>query len=371
MSGRTVGHGPGDHRETRMPWPDSVRFTAVTLVVVAHFVERFAQPGDAIDAFLTGTWALRVPLLVAIAGYFSTAELPTERFVRRLLQSVVVVYVVFDLAQRAQILAITGNLNKELARPVFGMWFLLSLITWRVLLPYLTRVRWFGVLAVVASLGMGFADGIGYGMSLHRTFVFLPFFLLGWWVREVGLRERIATPSVRWVAAGTLALGLAGGVLARDAVSLRLLRGAESYIYAERFAMLGWRAVSLAAGAAMVLAVFALVPWRRVPVITYLGSGSMYSYLLHQPVLRQAFHAGLAAHVTTPAGVALLGLGAVVLSAALSSRPVRAVARPFVQPRWTWFLRDAPPSPARYPAATAAPPDRHLALVASRGGTGS
>ncbi|NLF06088.1 MAG: hypothetical protein GX593_13970, partial [Actinomycetales bacterium] len=327
--------------------PDTVRFVVVTLVVVGHFVESFAQPGDAVDAFLTSTWALRVPLLVVTAGYFSSAALPTERSVRRMLQSVVLVYVIFDVAQRVQILALTGDLNRELARPVFGMWFLASLVTWRVLLPYLVRVRWFGAIAVLASLGVGFAGGIGYAMSLSRTIVFLPFFLLGWWVRERGLRALLVTARVRWAAAMVLAGGLAAGVLARDAVSLRLLRGAQAYEYAERLEMLGWRAASLGVGAAMVLAVLSLVPRRRVPLVTWLGSGSMYSYLLHQPIHRQTFHAGLASHVTTPGGVVLLAVGAVALSAALASAPVRALTRPLVQPRWAWWWRDAAPSRGR------------------------
>ena len=82
-----------------------------------------------------------------------------------------------------------------------------------------------------------------------------------------------------------------------------------------------------------VLLVLALVPARRVPVMTYVGSGSMYVYLLHLVVLTELDERGVLAAVDTPGEQVLALVVAVPVALLLASPPVRAVARPFVQPR--------------------------------------
>lgn len=95
---------------------------------------------------------------------------------------------------------------------------------------------------------------------------------------------------------------------------------------------LGVLAVAVLGG----LSTLALVPRRRLWMVTYLGSGSLYIYLLHPFVLREVQETDYLASVDSLPEILLLMLGALVLACVLGSRPVRRALRWLVQPRYTW-----------------------------------
>lgn len=75
---------------------------------------------------------------------------------------------------------------KHLFYPQWSLWFLLSLFCWHVMLIIYKRMKpTIGIsLAVLLGLLVGYIDFIGHHFSLSRTFVFFPFFLLGYWLNE-------------------------------------------------------------------------------------------------------------------------------------------------------------------------------------------
>ncbi len=328
--------------DVRDPWPDTMRCLAVVLVVVGHALAPVVARSGFADAVSTGTWALRLPLLAALAGYFSSAEPPTRRSATRLLQSVGLVLVLFDLLQRVQIWALHGVVELDLTTPVFGMWFLLALLMWRIALPYLAQLRALPALAVLAALAVGFVPTIGTTLSLSRTIVFFPFFLLGWAARRHGLRERLDTRTAR-IGGALVLLGTVPAMAAGwSTVPMRVFQGDRPYAADVLLTDLGWRALALALGTATVLAVMALVPRRRLPFLTAAGAGSMTVYLLHQPIHRALGDLGLYRAIDGRTDLLALVLGAVAVALLLATPPVRRATRWAVQPRGTWLLtRDA------------------------------
>ncbi len=327
---------------------DSMRFFAVALIILFHFLELVGSPGGAIDGGYFATWPLRVPLLLFVAGWFSSAEPPTRRSITRLLQSVVVVYVIFDGLQRVQRYLLGEYRGFDLddrlldfGHPIFGMWFLLTLATMRLLLPYLARIRWFGVIACLGALVVGLTDA-GPTFSLSRTFAFLPIFLLGWYARQAGLRERLTSAWARLVAAGVLLGSLLLGWRLNGVVGIKQIGLGLPYQDDVPIEM-AWRAGFLLWAAVTVIAVLALMPTRRIPLISACGAGSMYAYLLHQFVVRQWASNGGAELVTSPLAVVAVAVAALLLSVVLMLPSVRPLFRPLVQPRWEWFLRDREP----------------------------
>ena len=324
----------------RDPSMDSLRFIAVTLVMLFHFLNPLASPAGPLEGLFLATWALRVPLLAFVAGWFSSAELPTRRSVTRLLQSVVAVYVLFDLLLRVQFFWLTGRFLTTWDRPMFGLWFLVSLASWRVLLPYLVRIRWFGAVSVAAALLIGFTS-VGASFSLSHTIAQLPLFLLGWYARQVGLRERLTGPLVRGVAAAILVSSVILGWELRGVIAHRVWAMDAGYGDDPATGVL-WRALLLCWAVAVQLSMLALVPRTRIPLITACGAGSMSAYLLHQLIYRQWRYNGGPTQVSAGGWPALLGLILAVLALAvvLMLPAVRRWVRPVVQPTARWFLRD-------------------------------
>jgi fucose 4-O-acetylase-like acetyltransferase len=317
---------------------DSMRFIAVVLVVLFHFLTPISSRGSVLDSAFYATWPLRVPLLVFVSGWFSSAEPPTRRSMVRLLQSIVVVYVFFDLLQRVQVWVLTGSFQLDLDQPLFGMWFLLTIGTLRVILPYLAQVRWFGAIAVVAAVLVG-ATGADQSFSIQHSVALLPIFLLGWYARQSGLRDRLRTPLLRALAVAVLLASTTAGWVLTETLNRRMIgmytgfRGEVTFEFLMRPVLLAWAAI-------VVLAVVALIPRGPIPLISMCGSGSMYAYLLHQPIQRQWMAMGGPAMVPGYLGVLLLSLAAIALAVVLMLPWIRRAFGPFVQPRARWFLRD-------------------------------
>ncbi len=79
----------------------------------------------------------------------------------------------------------------ESHQPSWTLWFLLALGIFRLVLPYLALLRWPLLWTVAISIGAGYLPNIDSTLSLSRTLGLLPFFALGWWLREHDIVERL------------------------------------------------------------------------------------------------------------------------------------------------------------------------------------
>lgn len=336
-------------RSGRDPWLDNTRLVAAVLIVVMHVAGSAMSSTGVLHELWYATWPLRLPLFVIVAGFFSSAEPLRGRRAISILRNVLGVYLVGDL-----LASIFSGLAGEAfvynpIRPPLGLWFLLSLFWWRAMLPLVAHVRFLGPLTVAASLLVGLVPQIGPSFSASRTIVFLPLFVLGWYLRRIDLRGLIDRRGVRPGAAIVLAGAFAGFALWGDRIAhgvYQMRSGYDAEGLLDAVPQLGARAALLLAGAAGALALLAVMPRRRVPVMTYLGTGSMYIYVIHVMVLGGT---GLretswyAAIDTMPEMIGLI-LASVVAALALASPPVRWLTGWLVQPRYRWLFREQVPS---------------------------
>jgi fucose 4-O-acetylase-like acetyltransferase len=350
----------GRKSSTREPRWDNARFVAGTLVVLVHMSGSLADR-DGLRWLYLATWAMRVPLFAVLAGYFSSAEPLRPREARRLIESVLVPYLAVGLLHTAQIWLLYDRLELFVVNPAWGLWFLLSLFFWRMSLPYLAHLRYPLATAVVVALAAGYVSDIGTDLSLSRTLTYLPFFLVGWKLRQRGrLREAfearwsayaaLAVVGVAFVAAWFLRADVKGSTLRMKGPYAPGNPLDEPWAWLERGAVLGL-------GSLIALAALRLVPQRRVPFLTALGAGGMYIYILHPLVLRvYQRHWGYDWVGPWYDQIALV-LMAVALGATLASPPVRRLTKPVVQPRLPWLFRPEQPAAGKSPqSGPPAPP---------------
>ncbi|MFG2737394.1 hypothetical protein N0X72_10670 [Streptomyces carpaticus] len=338
-------------RASRDPHWDNIRYFSGVLVVFGHAMDSIADR-DGLRWLYIASWAMRVPVFVMVAGYFSSAGALTPREGRRLIESILLPYLAIGLLHTLQRHHYDdGEWTYYTVEPAWGLWFLLSLLFWRAGLPYLAQLRYPLATSVVVALLAGYIADIGSAFSFSRTLTFLPFFLLGWRLRQGLFREAMRAPWSRYAALGVLALTFTVSWSARHDIKLGWLFMKGPYGQGHLFdAPFAWttRAAVLAAGAVIALAFIRLVPRRNLPVITYLGAGGLTIYLLHPLVLRPLLERyGVDWVGPWPEQAALL-LFAIALASLLATPPVRWLARPLVQPRIGWLFRpETAPRPAR------------------------
>lgn len=332
---------------------DTARFLSVTLVVIGHAIQRLITDSDLALGVYLFVYAWHMPAFAIISGHFSRSGSPTSAQMRRVITDILIPYVIMESLWTIVKVTVEGSRTIDPTTPSWTLWFLLALAIFRLVLPYLALLRWPLLFAVAASIGVGYLENIDHTFSLARAIGILPFFVLGWRMRQWRLVRRWLDGEVpRWpwrlvaiVAMLAWVAAVWGGLDLWRAIGLQYW-----FFYDRAYEVLGsaewwsWfaRLGVLALGALLALAFLALVPNRRL-WITRFGRSTMYIYLLHSFVLYPIRESGVlqGTGISELLLVVMIAL-AVLISILLGTRIVRAVFAPLIEPRVDWLFRDRP-----------------------------
>ncbi|KDA05822.1 fucose 4-O-acetylase [Microbacterium sp. CH12i] len=336
----------------RVPFWDNARYACIVLVVLGHAIQRLTYDSDIAMAMYLTIYAFHMPAFAIIAGYFSKSAPPSRRQMARVITDILVPYVIFELLWTLTKWLVEGQVDPNLTKPSWTLWFLLALGIFRLVLPYLALLRWPLAWSLLISIGAGYLPNVDSTFSLSRTLGFLPFFVLGWWLREHDFVNRLRLIDFRpwWLRAIAVVLLGASAFVAWNWVGVwRNINLDQWFFYADSYSDLGndvwWsggvRLLFIVLGVVLTSAFFILIP-RRTQWWTRFGQYTMYVYLLHSFVLYPFRESGILRDaeptwIWLPAVIVL----AVAISLALATGPVRWVFRPLVEPRVRWLFSNA------------------------------
>jgi len=339
----------------RVPFWDNARFLCVTLVVIGHGIQRLTSDSDNALIVYLFIYAFHMPAFAIISGYFSKPGSPNARQMTKVITDIIVPYVIMESIWTLVQFVVEGKKEFNPTQPSWTLWFLLALGIFRLILPYLALLRFPLLIAVVASVGVGFFANVDSTFSLSRAIGILPFFVLGWKLNEWGLvdRWRRVVKNGWWVR--VVAVAILAGWLAVVVANIQLWREIDLrywFFYDDSYRGLGedqWWAGAVRLGL-IVLAVvltgafFALIP-RRETWITDFGTSTMYVYLLHSFILYPLRETGILKDEHSSATWLLsMILACIAISIALSGPLVRRIFRPIIEPKPRWlFVPQADP----------------------------
>lgn len=370
-SAKTAGRAP------RVPGWDNARFVSVTLVVIGHAIQRLTSQSDAALIVYLVVYAFHMPAFAIISGYFSKDGPPGAQQMKRVVTDIVVPYVVMESIWTLVQFLVEGKDDFNPSKPSWTLWFLLALAIFRLVFPYLALVRWPLLWAVILSIVVGYLPNIDNTLSLSRAIGILPFFVLGWKLKQWGVADRWTgarrTLPVRLTAVGIFAVWI--GVVVAFIDIWRDMNLRFWFFYDDSYSELGgnpvWaggiRLLLIALAALLSLAFLVLIP-RRETWFTPFGQATMYVYLLHSFVLYPIRETGVL-RVADGSELWLLTMvfAGIAISIALASPVVRRVFRPLIEPRSEWLfltgLRSDRPTPAT------APPPARVSEERTRAGT--
>ncbi|NUO72498.1 MAG: acyltransferase [Frateuria sp.] len=320
---------------TRDPWKDNARLALITLVAFGHCLEPLRGVAS-IDALYRFLYLFHMPAFAYLSGAVAGTEV-NPKLLRKITFQLLLPYLLFQglYALAAHLPGWPDAGPVGITTPYWLLWYLPSLAAWRLLLPVFMRLRHPLLLACLLALAAGWADDVGYGMSLSRIAAFFPFFVIGHRYAPAW-RERLRGPLACVAALSALvALGWIAGAVPDP----RWLYGSSGYAalgVGDASGML-WRMLRLAAGLAGSAACLALVPRRRFAV-TAAGTRSLQAYLAHGFIVKLAVAAGAfgwLAQREPPAVSALaLLLAAWMLVRLLASVPAARLLDPLTCPQW-------------------------------------
>lgn len=188
---------------------DSLKFILIFLVVYAHTISPYKADSPFNMHIYNFIYMFHMPLFIFISGRFSHFY-EKKKYIKgiwRLFETFIVFQIVFTIIS---LVRGEGSLQKYLTTPNWILWYLLSLVFWR-LMVYLTPKSWLRhpktvlIVSLYISLVAGYIP-IGYMFAVHRTLSFLPFFVLGYYSSELYFSSYIKRiPLI--IAFGTLIAG--------------------------------------------------------------------------------------------------------------------------------------------------------------------
>lgn len=329
-------------------------------VVIGHMLTTTRTDSALAFGLYAYIYLFHMPAMILLSGYFSKAELNLNGVKSTL--ALLSTWLIFEVIWIFYRWLIDGRAFNDafLIVPSWTLWFLVTLITMRILLPFIAALKHPLVVSIVIALVAGLSPMIGTEFSAMRTLSLLPFFVFGWLAKERGWLSGawFAKPSRQLKAA---AWGLLGAI-ALVFVALPNLRNTfrvdvwltwrDDYWSLVDFAGawpaiagLGMRSGFLLIAFVMTMAVLILVP-RSTSVLTVWGTRTLYLYLLHGFVVYALRHYGVIDAIGTLGTLGtflLIAMGA-GLSMLLSMRWAQKLTRPLIEPNIEWMLAGRQPA---------------------------
>ncbi|MFF2845742.1 acyltransferase family protein [Streptomyces sp. NPDC058001] len=326
---------------------DNAKYLAIVLVAMGHAWEPLTDTGRTAEALYMTVYTFHMPAFILISGYFSRSfDMRPDRL-RRLITGIAVPYVLFEVAYTFFKRWADDDPTQpiSLLDPWYLTWFLIALFIWRLTTPLWKIVRWPVPLALAIAVLASVSPDIGDDLDLQRVLQFLPFFVVGLFMRPEHF-QLLRRREIRLLALPVFAGALAVAYWAAPRMNTAWFYHRDS---AQELGAPWWAGVVMTLalfGASMVLTAcfFAWVPRRRM-WFTVLGAGTLYGYLLHGFLAKGSRFWGwydAYAWLREPYGQVFATLVAAVVVTLLCTPPVRRVFRFAMEPTMAWaFKRDA------------------------------
>jgi len=340
----------GTRPKRRVPFWDNARFACIVLVVLGHAVQRLTYDSDIAMAMYLVIYAFHMPAFAIISGYFSKSDPLSRRQMARIMTDIIVPYVVFEGLWTLTKFLVEGQANPNPTQPSWTLWFLLALGIFRLVLPYLALLRWPLAWAFAISIIAGYLPNIDSTLSLSRTLGFLPFFVLGWWLRDRDIVDRFdLLRRTTWsILGGVLTFVVVGWAAWTFIGTWREINLGKWLFYDASYSDAGsaewWaggiRIALLLLALLLTAAFFALLP-RGSHRWTHVGQYTMYVYLLHSFVLYPFRESGVLRDAEpTWLWLPIVVVASVLIALGLATGPVRRLFRPLIEPRPGWLFVD-------------------------------
>lgn len=189
---------------SRIPFADNLKGLAIILVVAGHWLSHYTGLSESSDHALSvlygAVYTIHMPTFALVTGYLAKSDGWTARGIRTTAW-LIGVYLVASCIHSAiyalfyyepgELVGLNHFVDWLGGYAPYSLWWLISLATWRTLLPLVQRVRqafrsWLPLLfaSLLAVVLCEFSLEDGAWLSIMRTVFFWPFFLVGHIIRD-------------------------------------------------------------------------------------------------------------------------------------------------------------------------------------------
>ena len=273
----------------RIAYFDNAKGILILFIILAHVLSLCSKYYNYSDDFFKFASLFMLQCFFFISAYFSNkSKTPRKKRVKSILKTYLIWQTIITIYYAFVLNIIDFNLNY--LNPRYTLWFLVTMIFYNLLEIILEKSTYKIMipLSIVLGLLAGFIPIIGKTLSLSRTFVFFPFYVLGYYAKDLDILSKITTKKVKII---TIILSIIILILILNyngILSIKILKGKYSYfdidsinIFLAALQRLLFYAISIIVS----IAFFNLVP-KKESILTTLGRNTLYIYLTQGMILK-------------------------------------------------------------------------------------
>ncbi|MGY3211421.1 acyltransferase family protein [Mucilaginibacter sp. HD30] len=257
---------------------DNLKSVLICCVVIGHFIEPYIHQAAYFEIIFVCIYSFHMPVFVFLSGYLSKSNNSISAY--KMVTTLLIPYIIFSSLWHLRENIHTRTLDFDLLSPTFHLWYLLSLFSWKLLLPVVQTIKHYVIVCFTISLAVGLSPAIGNTASLGRTFSLLPFFVLGTVcsssvLHTIHKRKYLAV-------AGLITICTIAYVVAFYHPNYRIIGWTDPYHFAgySNSSGLFIRLMLMIVSALIGIAVITLTPARKI-FFTALGARTLTVYIFH------------------------------------------------------------------------------------------
>ena len=274
---------------TRPRWfrADNIRWFLIFNVIVEHMLTQTNITGNwLITVIVCWSRMITMPGFCFISGYFSKKG-------DKCYQSAVFDFLVPYLIFNTLFVACFGTSAPNIFTPTFAYWYLVCMFCWKLCTKLLQQVKYIIPLSFIVALAVGLCsgvDGVGRFLSLSRTIVFLPYYVIGMKMSRADVKKLEDLPKILVLVVTLAVMAVWGWLNVRGWFDIDFFYNWEPYAgMADDLSAFSYsigkglllRVLGYIVSGVLIVFLFCLVPDRSLPVIRDGGTRTMVPFLLH------------------------------------------------------------------------------------------
>lgn len=312
---------------------DNAKFILIALVVFGHFIQPFISKNWLLEDLYYFIFTFHMPSFIFISGYFSK-KYQEPYYLLKVTKKLLFPYLMFQILYSIfyACIGLSNGFNFKLLVPEWSLWFLLSMFFWQLSLFLFGKLSPFlGILLSIIMSGLvGYVPFIGQELSISRTLVFLPFFLIGHYTTPRAIqivRSRLS----KLIAIGLFFL-VALLVEQNDQMNKYWVFGSLSYDHFLENPSLGFivRLYIYSLSFLAMLAFFIIIPKYKL-FFSRWGRNTLYTYLLHGFLIKALRAADISSIPLTSFSFFILFILSISVSIILSTNRVAKICQPVME----------------------------------------
>jgi len=312
---------------------DNAKFILIFLVVFGHFIQSFINDNQNIYTLYKVIYTFHMPAFILISGFFAKG-IAEKGYIRKYAKKLIIPYLIFQLVYSIFYYFLYGETTLEIEplTPHWSLWFLISLFFWNIFLLLFAKLRPItGILiSLVLGVSIGCFEWTANYLSLTRTFVFFPIFLIGFYMKKKHfqlMKTKLARGSSIF-----LFIVVFIGFHLYPSINYEWLFGSKSYEQLGEGTLEGilFRLFFYLLSFIMIFCFFSCVP-KKEYFFTKFGKYTLYVYLLHGFIIRIFRESELPNILASPNSYFMIVVVSFLLTILLSSNMIISLTQPIIE----------------------------------------